>query len=252
VWIRDRLTGGEQLVGSFLQVSSLSVYEVLAQSGVFRFLCVEGEHSGLSGGEVASLVRGVDLLGVPCVVRVAGNNATAIAVALDSGAAGVLVPRVNTAAEAVDAVRSARFPPEGVRGLGPGRATGFGSRVEAYVAEARENTLVCVQVETGVAVEQLDQIAAVEGVDLVFVGPGDLALSLGLEGERNSAELQAVIDRVLDRAVAAGKLTGMFAGSAADARVWLDRGVAMVLLASDLSFLRTGIEREMAILNGGG
>jgi 4-hydroxy-2-oxoheptanedioate aldolase len=86
----------------------------------------------------------------------------------------------------------------------------------------------------------------------VFVGPGDLALSLGLEGERNSAELQAVIDRVLDRAVAAGKLTGMFAGSAADARVWLDRGVAMVLLASDLSFLRTGIEREMAILNGGG
>jgi 4-hydroxy-2-oxoheptanedioate aldolase len=109
--------------------------------------------------------------------------------------------------------------------------------------------LVCVQVETRAGAESVSEIAAVEGVDLVFVGPGDLALSLGLDPERDGRELNAAIDRVLDRVVAAGKLTGMFAASADEARAWLGRGVSMVLLGSDLSFLRAGIRVEAATLN---
>ena len=108
---------------------------------------------------------------------------------------------------------------------------------------------MCVQVETRAAADAVGEIAAVEGVDLVFVGPGDLALSLGLDPERDRQELDAVIDRVFDRVVAAGKLTGMFAASAEEAREWLGRGVSMVLLGSDLSFLRAGIRDEAAILN---
>lgn len=250
LWIRERLAGGERLLGSFVQVPSLAVCDVLAQSGAFRFLCVEGEHSGLSDREVFSLVVGVDAGGLPCLVRVAANDPATIAFALDSGAVGVLVPRVETAGEAADASASARYAPDGVRGLGPGRVTGWGSNVDGYVAEARAGTLVCVQVETRAGVDAVDEVAAVDGVDLVFVGPGDLALSLGLDPARDGRELDAVIDRVLDRASAAGKLTGMFAASAEEARAWLGRGVSMVLLGSDLSLLRAGIRDEAAILNG--
>jgi 4-hydroxy-2-oxoheptanedioate aldolase len=106
-----------------------------------------------------------------------------------------------------------------------------------------------VQVETRAGADAVGEIAAVEGVDLVFVGPGDLALSLGLDPERDGQELNAAIDRVFDRVVAAGKLTGMFAASAEEARAWLGRGVSMVLLGSDLSFLRAGIRAEAAILS---
>ena len=108
---------------------------------------------------------------------------------------------------------------------------------------------MCVQVETRAGADAVSEIAAVEGVDLVFVGPGDLALSLGLDPERDGQELNAVVDRVFDRVVAAGKLTGMFAASAEEARAWLGRGVSMVLLGSDLSFLRAGIRAEAANLS---
>jgi HpcH/HpaI aldolase/citrate lyase family len=124
--LRSRLLGAEQLVGSFLQLPLLPVCEVMAGCAGLDFLCVEGEHSGLSTSEIAAAVATLGLLKMPAVVRVAANDSAAIAFALDAGAEGVIVPRVESAKDATRASWAARYPPAGGRGVGPGRASGWG------------------------------------------------------------------------------------------------------------------------------
>jgi 4-hydroxy-2-oxoheptanedioate aldolase len=240
VWIKERLRGGDQLVGSFLQLPSSPAVEAMARGRGFDFLCVEGEHSSLGSTEIASLVREVDLAVVPCLVRVGGNDFAAIASALDAGAAGVVVPRVESGAEADDAVFAAHFPPAGGRGAGPGRASGFGSELDAYLDIARAETLVCVQVESKASVERIDEIASTTLVDLIFVGPRDLALSYGLDPLEDASELRALAAGVFARSREAGKLTGIYSHTPEDAQSWLSEGVSMVIVGSDLVFLTIG------------
>jgi 4-hydroxy-2-oxoheptanedioate aldolase len=197
---------------------------------------------------VQAVVAGAALGCVPAVVRVPDGSGTYIAAALDAGAAGVLVPRVGTAAAAEAAVRAARYPPLGERGVGPGRASGYGRRIADALAGANDTTLVAVQVETRAAVEALDEILAVEGIDVVFVGPGDLAASLGLEGGLGSPELASMIANVVTRTAAAGVLTGAFAPDIELARAWQRLDVRFLLVGSDLVFLAAAVEQAWAEL----
>jgi 4-hydroxy-2-oxoheptanedioate aldolase len=244
-WAKGRLLGGEQLVGSFLQLPSLSSAEALARSRWFDFLCVEGEHSSLGLTDVASLVRVVDLAGLPCLVRAGDGDFAAIATGLDAGASGVIVPRVESRAEAEHAVFAAHFPPDGGRGVGPGRASMFGADIDAYVEAARKQTLVCVQVESRAGVEHLEEIASTL-VDLVFVGPRDLALSYALDPLRDASALRELAAGVLARSRELGKLTGIYCGGADEARSWLAAGVSIVIVGSDLAFLSVGATQALA------
>ena len=246
--LRQRLLGGGQAVGIFVQAPHPVVAEVLGGLGP-DLVCLDQEHAPMGPEAIHALVGGAMLAGLPAIVRVAAGTAHHVAAALDAGAVGVLVPRVESGAEAADVVRFARYPPVGARGVGPARATGYGRRIGDAVARAGDETLVGVQVETRRGVERLDEILAVEGVDLVFVGPGDLAASLGLDGGLADARLRPVVEEILDRIAAAGRASGIFAAEPAAGAEWLARGAGLVLLGSDLGFLATGVEQAWQLLN---
>lgn len=233
------------LVGTFLQAASAASAELLAGAGL-DFLCVEAEHSGLGRESVQSLVATASLGGTAALVRVAANAPVEIAAALDAGAAGVIVPRVDSAAEAAEAVAAARYPPLGSRGLGPGRATRYGATIGDYFARANAALLVGVQIESERAVAEAGAIASCPGVDFVFVGPGDLAVSLGagFGGER----VREAVAAVLADARAAGRPAGIWAPDAAGARDWLRAGFQMVIVGSDLGLLAGAVAGALAEL----
>src|SRR5205823_4014685 len=168
--MRARLAADRPLVGAFLQLPHPTAAEVMAGLG-FDYLCVEGEHSGLGTETVQALVAAASSAGSDVLVRVAAPEQQPIAGALDAGAGGVIVPRVGSAAVAEAVVAAARYPPLGERGLGPGRAAGYGTRVADYLERANEDVLVALQVETRAGVEALDEILLVTGVDVILVGP---------------------------------------------------------------------------------
>jgi 4-hydroxy-2-oxoheptanedioate aldolase len=239
--LRARLRAREPVLCTFVQASDPAVCEVLAGAG-FDALCLEGEHSAMGPETVQRLVAACQLGGAEVLVRVADNTVPHIAGALDAGAAGVIVPRVHSGDEAAAAARAARFPPRGERGVGPSRAAAFGRAIREYVARADDATVLAVQVESRRAVDALDEILSVEEIDLVLVGPGDLAAAFGLAGLEDPA-LVEIVEQILGRVHVRGRCAGMFAATPAQATRWLDQGVELVLLASDLTFLFEGATR---------
>ena len=246
--VRARLDAGEQLVGTFAGLRDPAACEVLGALG-FDVICIDGEHGGMGIETIERLVAATERGGGPAsaLVRVGGNDPVAIAMALDTGAAGIVVPRVESGAEAAAAVDAARYPPLGRRGIGPSRAARYGAGVLAYRSRANDDLLLAIQVETWAAVEHLDDLLAVEGVDLLFVGPTDLASSMGLD-DPTGPEVRETISGVLDRSRAAGRRTGIFAFGPDDAAAWLEAGVNLVLMASDLSWLAAGARAALAPL----
>jgi 4-hydroxy-2-oxoheptanedioate aldolase len=245
-FVRERLRAGECLVGCFVMEPSLAVCEVLAFAG-FDVLVADGEHSPLAPADVRTVIAGADLAGRPALVRVAANETTAIQYALDAGAAGVIVPRVDTAEHAAAAVAASRYPPQGRRGTGPGRATVYGQDRAAAVDDALAHTLVAVQVESKAAVGNVDEILAVEGLDMAFVGPNDLSHSLGRPPED---ELRATIDDVLARARARGLLTGILAPTAELAARYRAAGATLILTGTDMGMLAAGARAAYAAATG--
>lgn len=223
----------------FLQLRDPAACQIVGASGV-DLLCIEGEHSGMGVETIERLIAAASLTTTGVLVRVAGNDPIAIAAALDAGADGIIVPRVSSSEEVRAAISAARYPPEGQRGLGPSRATGYGADIGGHLRRANHELLLSVQVETREAIEQLDELLDPAEVDLIFVGPGDLASSLGIDDPR-SVELREAIESILARTREAGRLSGIFAATPADARFWLGAGVNLVLLGSDLMWLSAGI-----------
>lgn len=245
-WLKPRLQEGSTVVGSFLDIPHPAAVEVMARSRL-DFVLLDGEHGALGVAMLPSLVAAAEVHGVPALIRVPGVDPAAIAYALDAGAAGIVVPRINSADEARAVVSAARYPPAGARGVGPGRAAGYGLDMPAYLAEARTHTLVAIQIETRLAVERLDDILDVPGVDLIFVGPADLSASLGYKGATDP-ELQPVIELVLERAARAGRWTGVFAPDPGRGRHWLARHINLLALSSDLLLMASGTRAALKAL----
>jgi 4-hydroxy-2-oxoheptanedioate aldolase len=244
--LRVEMEGGRRLVGAFVQSHDPASIELLGHLG-FDFLCVEGEHSAMGVETIRALVAAAELTPAPPLVRVAGNDPVLIAAALDAGAQGVVVPRVDSGPEAAAAVASTRYPPDGARGLGPGRAAAYGRGVPEYLASANAEVLLAVQVETRAAVDDLDAIFAVDGVDMIFVGPGDLGASLGIADPRGP-ELLETVESILRRAKEAGRLTGIFAADPEAADRWRALGTDLVVLGSDMSWMAEGVKRALGSL----
>lgn len=237
--LKERMRTGEVVVGTFIQTPHPVVCEFLVGMG-FDMLCLEAEHSAMGPETVQSLVAACDRSGAESLVRIANNDWVLIAGALDAGAAGIICPRVNTAAEAKAFVKASLYPPSGDRGIGPGRITAYGYNAGPdYRARANARNLIAAQVETKAAVRNLEGILGVEGLDMVFIGPADLTSSLGLAG-MDDPKLKTTIEKILATAQAAGKLTGIFAGNPAGAAHWISKGANLVLLASDLMFMGNG------------
>ncbi|MBX3583683.1 MAG: 4-hydroxy-2-oxovalerate aldolase [Rhizobiaceae bacterium] len=233
---RDRTIGKSALVGAFAEIPHPVAVEVVAQTGP-DFVCIDWEHGQIARDQIENLVRACDIHRVPAMVRVPGHAPEEIAAALDSGARGVLVPRVSTAEQAAAVVKASRYPPDGERGVGPGRATGYGYRIFDHLTEANAANVVAIQVETAEGLENVDAIAATEGVDVVFVGPGDLSVSLDAYRPEDAARLAKAIEKIIASTLKHGKAAGIFCFRPEDVARWAASGASFFILSSDTILL---------------
>ena len=182
-------------IGSWIQLGHPAVAEIMAASG-FDWLAIDLEHSTISLGEAEDLIRIIDLKDVVPLVRLSSNNPEQIKRVMDAGARGVIVPMVKTPAEASFAVNAVKYPPEGERSIGLGRAQGYGASFAQYFEWQKDESMVIVQIEHIEAVNNLEEILSVPGVDGYIVGPYDLTGSLGIPGDFEAPQYLDAIDQI--------------------------------------------------------
>lgn len=233
---RQAVRAGQPLIGLWSSLCSNLAAEVIAGSG-FDWILIDTEHAPNELPTVCSQLQAVNGGTAAAVVRPAWNDFVLIKRHLDIGAHNLLIPYVQTAEEARAAVTATRYPPLGVRGVATlHRSNRFG-RVQDYYRRINNEICILVQIETRTALDNLEAIAAVEGVDGLFIGPSDLAAALGHLGEPGHAEVRAAISDAVRRIRAAGKAAGILAPAEADARHWLEAGCSVVAVGSDLLLL---------------
>ena len=185
----------ELSIGSWIQIGHPSVAEIMASAG-FDWLAVDLEHSAITMREAEDLIRVIDLKGVVPLVRISSNNSEQIKRVMDAGAHGVIVPMVKTAVDAECAVKAVKYPPEGERSIGLARAQGYGTKFSDYFEWQKTGSMVVVQIEHIEAVDNLQEILSVPGVDAYIVGPYDLTGSLGIPGDFDAQAYLEAIDEI--------------------------------------------------------
>ncbi len=205
---RARLRAGERLHGTLLTIGSVEVAEILGGLG-FDWLFLDAEHGALEPRDVLLLLQAIAGR-TPCLVRIPALEEGWVKRVLDAGAEGIIVPQVETAAQAERAVRYAHFPPVGTRGLGTGRANRYGLAMADFLAQSEERVVVVIQAETRGAVEHIEELVRVPGLDAVFVGPYDLSASLGYPGAVDHPVVREAIGRVEVACRGAGLPAGLF------------------------------------------
>jgi 2-keto-3-deoxy-L-rhamnonate aldolase RhmA len=243
--LKARLRSAERpSFGTWISSSSVVAVDALRGLG-FEWFMIDTEHAPVNPETLAAMVAALREAGPTPLVRVGNVDPYLVKQALDSGAEGILVPLVNTEAQARSVVSYAKYPPDGIRGAAAAAASRYGTELASYLRTANAETIVGVQIETREALEHLDAIAAVDGVDLLFVGPQDLTLSLGLLDDRSNPKLRDAMRSVVEACAAHGKIPGTLAINPEEKRTALDLGFRFVSLASDVRFLIEGARRYL-------
>jgi 2-keto-3-deoxy-L-rhamnonate aldolase RhmA len=241
------VAGGHPPVGTWISSASPLVAEAVAHAG-FDWGVIDMEHSPLDMMDVVHLLQAVASSRMVPVVRVPWNDTVAIKRVLDVGATTLLVPFVQNADEAGRAVAATRYPPEGVRGMaGGGRASKFGT-VANYLRTANHGIAVIVQLETAQALDELEAIAAVPGVDALFIGPADLSASMGYVGQFTHPAVMDAMAHAVRRCKAAGKPVGTVGGTPEVVAQYRAIGFDYVAIASDLALLVHSAQAAIAAL----
>lgn len=241
------VAGGRPPVGTWISSASPLVAEAVAHAG-FDWGVVDMEHSPLDMMTVVSLLQAVGSSRLVPVVRVPWNDAVAIKRVLDAGATTLLVPFVQSADEARHAVAASRYPPEGIRGMSTGsRASRYGT-VPQYLRNANRGVAVIVQLETVQAVAALEAIAAVPGVDAVFLGPADLSASMGYVGQLTHPAVTDMMTQVVKRCKALGVPVGIIGGTPGVVAQYRAMGFDFVAIASDIGLLIQAAQAAIASL----
>lgn len=237
---RTKLGSGKAQIGLWQALANPYTAEICAGAG-YDWLLIDGEHAPNTAQTLLAQLQAVASYPVEPIARVPVDDPALIKQYLDIGFRTLLIPMMESATQAARAVAATRFPPLGIRGVASAtsRASGFGADL-GYVKQAHENTCVIVQIESRAGLAALDDIAAVDGVDALFIGPADLAASLGHLGEPRHPEVQAAISKALRQIAAAGKPAGIFALSRDDARARIAEGVAFVSIGTDIGLLMNG------------
>ena len=235
------LKAGKAQIGLWSSLSSNYTVEVIAGAG-FDWILLDTEHSPNDLESLLTQLQAAAPYPTHPVVRVPWNDMVVIKRVLDVGAQSLLVPYVSTPEEAAAAVSYVRYPPAGVRGVaGTTRASRFG-RVKDYARKAQDELCLLVQVETQGALDAIESICAIDGVDGVFIGPADLHASLGYPGEVANPKVKPLIDDAIRRIRRCGKAPGILTPSEADARHWLECGALFVAAGADVGILARGAE----------
>lgn len=239
--LRARLERGEASVGCWIHMCSPIGAEVVALAG-FDVVIIDHEHGPSDFLNTISLMQAVSATEATPVMRVPWNDHVYMKRALDIGARGIIIPSVDNAEQARAAVAACRYPPDGIRGSAYGlvRASDYGMAVEQFEKELPGNVLIMCQIESVTAVENVEEIAAVEGVDVLFLGPVDLSASMGIMGQTDHPDLMAMRARAEKAIKAAGKWMGGLAVKGDSVQAMKDRGYDIITGVSDVSLLRDG------------
>ena len=206
--LKSRLSKGELTIGSWITLGHPSIAEIMASAG-FDWLVLDMEHSVLELSEIQALIQVLDGKQCPSIVRLTSNHPDQIKRVMDAGATGVMVPMVKSAEDARAAVQSVYYPPRGQRGVGLARAQGYGSSFQKYRSWLEENAVIVAMIEHVDAVNSIDEILAVDGIDAYIIGPYDLSGSMGRPGDLNHPDVQSSIARVLEAGHRSGKPGGI-------------------------------------------
>lgn len=248
--LKATLAAGEMQIGLWLGLGSVPAAEIAGSAG-FDWCLLDGEHAPYDIGTLRDQLVAVDGQGAAPVVRVPAGEDWIIKQVLDIGAQSLLVPMVDTPAQAQAAVRAALYPPQGARGMGAAlaRASGYNAIVD-YVATANREICVMVQAESRLALQNIDAIAAVEGVDCVFIGPADLSADMGFPGRPDAPEVVAAIEDAIGRIRAAGKVAGIVIFDPAQVTYYRDLGVTFLGVGADVTTLAAALRGLAADARG--
>ena len=248
--MKRKLLSGQPAFGVSVMFPSPHVVDMLGRLG-FDWVLIDCEHGSISVESVEIMVLAAEAAGITPIARPPVNSFEAICQLMDRGVMGVQTPHVNTAEDARRAVEAVKYHPRGDRGLAAGvrsASYGYGMSMSEYAELSNRETLVCVQLEEGEAVRNVEQIMSVEGVDVFFVGPSDLSQSLGYPGRPDTPEVRQAMEHVFATARAAGKITGS-AGGAAATQGYLQQGVTY-LYTHLTALLASGSEQFLKEVSG--
>ena len=237
-------------IGSWITLNNASVAEILSDAG-FDWLCIDMEHSVTDYAEAQQLILTIQSKGLKAFVRVGENNTRIIKRVLDAGADGIIVPSVNSLEEAEKAVQAVKYPPEGKRGVGLARAQSYGFGFEEYKDIGTKNIKLILQIEHINAIDELDEIIALSGVDGTFIGPYDLSGSMGKPGQWDEPEVKLIIQKYELTAKKYNKLIG-FHVIQPDFNLVLnkiEKGYNFIAFSLDSLFLGTIARDQMKKLN---
>lgn len=248
--LKTKLKNGELVVGTMIsEVHNPNLAYMLAQCG-FDYFIIDNEHGTYSSESVTNMIAAARGANISVIVRIPEITRENIMKPLDSGAAGLLVPQVDTAEQAQEIIRHAKYQPDGSRGVGLRRAHSLYKRVKAvdYLKQANENTFIAVQAETTESIQNLEQIVAVPGIDAVFVGPFDLSVSLGIPGEVTHPKEIEAIDKVVAVCQRNQIISGILMFDLDALKPWLEKGMRLIAYSSDISMLADAAAKAVSEL----
>lgn len=238
--LKKRLQNGETVNGCWLNLGSPLTAEIVGLSG-FDWVLIDLEHGAGTEKEVLAQLQALESTPTAAFVRVESSDAPRISRILDMGAEGVMCPKVNNAAEAQKVINGIHYPPFGNRGVAKMvRATAFGLNFDQYYQESRENILGIIQIETVEALNHLDEIAAIDGVDVLFIGPADLSMELGIFGQFDNPIFLNALKNIIQAAQNAGKATGILFFNPDDYNKYHDMGIRFIACGADATFVADG------------
>ena len=247
---RDRTLAGETLFGLFLDLGSTASAELAGAVG-YDWLLVDLEHGAATEADLPGLLRAVELGGSTALVRVQSGERIKVGRALDMGARGIMVPRLESAEQAREAVTFLRYPPDGIRGVATRvRGAGLGIVSHPEVKRLNERVVGIIQIESTGGLREVDEIAALDGVDVLFVGPADLSHSLRIPGQFQHPDYLAALDRVVAACHARGKAAGILVYDTAVVPRHVELGFTFVGIGSDGLFVADGAKRFFAAVRG--
>lgn len=245
---RQALLQRRVTIGTWLQINNPTAAEVLANAG-YEWIAIDIEHTDIDIVSLTALLRGMYGRGAAPIARVTTNDVIEIRRALDVGAAGVLVPFVSTADQARRAVAAARYPPQGVRGFSFCRANNWGVDFASEAQSANDNVAVVIMIESKEGVQNIEEIAAVDGLDAVFIGPYDLSGSYGIPGQIQASVVRDACRRVIEACRQADKSVGLLVvrPTPEAVRQALEDGFTLICVGIDTVFLDEGARATRAL-----
>ena len=240
---RDGLRNGDVLIGTVITMPLPEIAEIMVEVG-FDWLFVDTEHAPFNAKDALNILQTAGNR-CPCVVRIPANHEVWIKKSLDIGADGIIAPQVNSAEEAERIVRLCKYPPEGARSVGIGRAHKYGLGFKDYVEKANDKVAVILQAENTNALKNISEIVRVPGIDAIFIGPYDLSASMGKMGNVTDADVRKAIATIAECGKNAGLSMGIFVDKAETAEAFIQQGFTLIAISTDGLYMALGAKETL-------